>query len=215
MGAIPETNSYLLISSKAAFLFLFFLSGWSTVVNLEPGATIGCETQCLMHMALALGEQIAPSLEGLFLLWNILRHWLACRNTASFKLCRTNRNWEFRNVEPIRCGEELDSTNRKRARRTGSQWKAGMAPSLVILHGWSCSCCLCPTPPLKLRYSQITPSEIGHDFWLFCRGNNGSWRWGGPSAGHNPPLPWALRQVLQQTDMLRNIQFPQCNVNTI
>ena len=27
MGAIPETNSYLLISSKAAFLFLFFLSG--------------------------------------------------------------------------------------------------------------------------------------------------------------------------------------------
>ena len=94
--------------------------------------------------------------DGFFLLWNILRHWLACRNTASFKLCRTNRNQEFRNVKPMRCSRYFASTNRKRARRTGSQWKAGMAPSLVILHGWSCSCCLCPTPPLKLNYSRTT-----------------------------------------------------------
>lgn len=33
------------------------------------------------------------------------------------------------------------------------------------------------------------------DVQLFCRGNNGCWRWGGPSARYNPPLPWALRQV--------------------
>ena len=43
------------------------------------------------------------------------------------------------------------------------------------------------------------------DVQLFCRGNNGCWRWGGPSARYNPPLPWALRQVWEHRAKLNSL----------
>ena len=43
------------------------------------------------------------------------------------------------------------------------------------------------------------------DGQLFCRGNNGCWRWGGPSARYNPPLPWALRQVWEHRAKLNSL----------
>ena len=49
--------------------------------------------------------------------------------------------------------------------------------------------------PLLLPHWTTVNIFCQTDVQLFCRGNNGCWRWGGPSARYNPPLPWALRQV--------------------